>query len=85
MIIKFDDYKKKVDRNLIEKKLLSTGFQQDSNEYNTFSKRINGKKYSVNVRQSYIKFYVNKKLITTIEHEAKPYEFWAQLELLNFI
>lgn len=85
MIIKFDDYKKKVDRNLIEKKLLSTGFQQDSNEYNTFSKRINGKKYSVNVRQSYIKFYINKKLIITIEHEAKPYEFWGQLELLNFI
>ena len=85
MIIKFDDYKKKVDRNLIEKKLLSTGFQQDSNEYNTFSKRIEGKKYSVDVRQSYIKFYINKKLITTIEHEAKPYEFWEQLELLNFI
>jgi hypothetical protein len=85
MIIKFDDYKKKVDRNLIEKKLLSTGFQQDSNEYNTFSKRIEGKKYSVDVRQFYIKFYINKKLITTIEHEAKPYEFWEQLELLNFI
>lgn len=41
--------------------------------------------YSVDVRQSYIKFYINKKLITTIEHEAKPYEFWEQLELLNFI
>ena len=85
MIIKFDDYKKKVDRILIEKILLSTGFQQDANEYNTFSKRIEGKKYSVDVRQSYIKFYINKKLITTVEYEAKPYEFWEQLELLNFI
>ena len=85
MIIKFDDYKKKVDRILIEKKLLSTGFQQDANEYNTFFKRIDCKKYSVDVRQSYIKFYINKKLITTVEYEAKPYEFWEQLELLNFI
>lgn len=85
MIIKFDDYKKKVDRTLIEKKLLSTGFQQDANEYNTFYKRIDAKKYSVDVRQSYIKFYINKKLITTVEYEAKPYEFWEQLELLNFI
>lgn len=47
MIINFDDYKKKIDRNLIERKLLSTGFQQDANEYNTFSKRIEGKKYCI--------------------------------------
>jgi len=85
MIIKFDDYKNKVDRNLIEKILLSTGFKQKRNEYNTYYKTINSKKYSVDVRKSYIKFYINKKLIDTIYYETKPYEFWNQLEFLNFI
>lgn len=85
MIIKFGEYKNKVDRNLIEKILLSTGFKQKRNEYNTYYKTIDDKKYSVDVRQSYIKFYIKRELIDTIYYETKPYEFWNQLEFLNFI
>jgi hypothetical protein len=85
MIIKMDDYQKMVNKNRIEKKLLSVGFKQATDEYNTFSKKIKGKKYSVEVRQSVIEFHVNKKLIGTIDYETKPYEFWEQLEFLNFM
>jgi hypothetical protein len=85
MIIKFDDFRRKVDRNLLEKILLSNEFEQEIDEYNTFSKIVDGKKYSVDVRESYIKFYINKKLIDTIYYETKPHEFWQHLEFLNFI
>ena len=80
MVLTFNNFQEKINRNLIEKVLLTSGFKQVPGEYNAFSKKINGKKYSVDVRQSYIKFYINKKLIDTFtEHEANHYKFLEQL------
>lgn len=85
MIIKFDDYKKKVDKNLIEYILLVNGFKHQQESYNTYKKRIDGVNLYVDVRNSHIKFHKSKKLIYVIEYETKPNEFWYHLEFLNFI
>lgn len=84
-VIKFSEYGKIIDKNRLEAILVANGFNHKKGSYMTFTKKINDKTYSVDLRNEYIDFYVAGKKIERIEYQSKPYDFWKQLEFLNFI
>lgn len=82
MVIEQTQYEQLVDQNLLEQILLCNGFKLD--DYKTFSKKIERKKFVVKLGSN-IQFFISGKICEKIKGDIKPFDFWYHLENIKFI